>query len=148
MQSGKTASVRITHYTFLIQSNKYDPDYLEHRINTFLESHKDWKPTEEEVEAAKASHISRLQQKITNLAAESALNWNHIIKKELDFDLREQKIESYKNITVEAIRLIFRDVFFDNPRELIMKMFAHEKRDDLETRKESQLLNEAFYKNE
>jgi secreted Zn-dependent insulinase-like peptidase len=37
----------VKHFTFKIQSSTKDPDYLEHRINAFLEDRQDWQPKEE-----------------------------------------------------------------------------------------------------
>ena len=51
----------VIHYTITVQSNQYDADYLEHRINAFLESKKDWEPTENEVETSKAVMINKLK---------------------------------------------------------------------------------------
>ena len=75
------------------------------------------------------------------------MNWGHILKKELDFDLREQRIASYEKVTVEDVKKVFRNVFFNNPRRINMKIFSHAHRDMAEKRKESQKLNEEFYKN-
>jgi hypothetical protein len=61
--------------------------------------------------------------------------------------MRQQKIERYEKITPGDIKAVFREVFFENPRRLNVKIFSHKHKADEEKRKVSQLLNEAFYKN-
>merc|ERR1719232_972983 len=83
----------VAHYKFNVQSNQYDADYLEHRINAFFEQWKDWEPSEAEVENSKLVMINKLKQKNTSLSSEATMNWGHILKEEFDFNLREQRIK-------------------------------------------------------
>ena len=129
--------ILISHYSITVQSSTYNADYLEHRINAFLEAKKDWIPSKEEVDAAKAAMVNRLKQKSTSLAAEAAINWGHILKKEFDFNLRDKRIEAYEKVTPDDVRTIFRKVFFENPRRINMKIHSHAHRDDKETREKS-----------
>lgn len=48
----------------MIQSSKYPADYLEHRINEFLENLEDF--TDEQVENVKKAQIKELEQVLTN----------------------------------------------------------------------------------
>ena len=90
---------KVIHFAITVQSGSYDADFLEHRINAFIESYKDWEPTKEQVDTAVSSTINSLKQKSTSLAAESSLLWGHILTKEFDFDMREQKIQKYEKLT-------------------------------------------------
>ena len=61
--------------------------------------------------------------------------------------MRQQKIERYEKITPREIKAVFREVFFENPRRLNVKIFSHKHKADEEKRKVSKNLNEAFYEN-
>ena len=81
--------------------------------------------------------INKLKQKNTSLSSEATMNWGHILKEEFDFNLREQRIKQYEEVTADLVKKVFRNVFYDNVRRVNMKIFSHGHRDQVEKRKES-----------
>lgn len=53
----------VKHFTFKIQSASKDPDYLEQRINAFLEDRQDWQPQKEQISALAKSIVNDILQK-------------------------------------------------------------------------------------
>ena len=65
-----------------LQSNSKDPDYLEHRMNVFLESlHEDWanRISEAIITDALKTMKLELEQKITSQSEEMIINWSMIL---------------------------------------------------------------------
>lgn len=76
---------------------------------------------------------------------EAQRSWNQIMEEEYDFDVRNQKIETLKSITVADIKDLFDTLLFKNPRRLNVKIYSQDAHVDADKRKESETLNSAFY---
>ena len=95
-------TVRIIHFSILVQSSSKDADYLEHRINTFLDSYRKKEGgafSEETVQTNKLGIINKLKQKDTSLGQEADKNWLQIKHNVLTFDRTEQKIAALEKVT-------------------------------------------------
>ena len=135
--------LKVLHITLLVQSNKYDADYLEHRVNEFLYSHKSY--TEASVEGNKNSILNAFMQKNTNMQQECQLNWAQLLNKEFEFDRRDQQIEAMKKVTVDQVNDLMTETFFKNPKRINLKIHSHAKEADIEKRQTSKDLNKEFY---
>ena len=68
----------MTYISIYVQSSSKDADYLEHRINNFLDEYRKKEGgafTEESVESMKLGIISAVKQKHTSLGQECDMNW-------------------------------------------------------------------------
>lgn len=92
VQCSQQSIGHMLHLTFLVQSSHKDPDFLESRINAFLEAHRAILPTQEQVDKLKQAAIAELSQKPKSLYEEMNRNWNFILD-EYDFDHREKVIK-------------------------------------------------------
>lgn len=140
--------LRVIHFNIYVQSSSKDADYLEHRINTFLEDlqKKDGGAfTEDSVESMKLGILSALKQKNTDLGAECDMNWLQIKQNDLNFDRIEKVTAAVERVTVAKVNALFLEAFFENPRRLNLKIHSHVHRDDTATRKTSKDLNGVYY---
>jgi hypothetical protein len=48
------------------------------------------------------------------------------LEKEHAFDLREKKIEAYSRVTVEGVKAMFKQVFFETAGRLNIKLYSHD----------------------
>lgn len=55
---------------------------------------------------------------------EASRNWSQIENEDYGFDTRERKINAYRRATVESVKNTFREIFFDNPRRLNVKIYS------------------------
>jgi secreted Zn-dependent insulinase-like peptidase len=78
--------------TILIQSSKYPADYLESRINSFLEGLVDF--TDEQVENVKSAQIKEFEQVLTNTYQEGQRLMRLIKVENYDFDLYDKSKEA------------------------------------------------------
>ena len=74
-------------FRFIIQSEK-DPEYLESRIDAFLEAYAKvlLDMTQAEFEGHKRSLTTKLLEKMKNLGQESSRHWTHIEGEFYDFE--------------------------------------------------------------
>ena len=139
---------RALHFAILVQSSSKNADYLEHRINEFLESYtkKEVAFEENDVETVKQALINRLKQKDMSLPEEAAGNWDSVIREETEFNAKEKMLDAYAKVKFEDVNALFMEVFFQNPRRLILKMHSHAHKEETESRKQSKDLSLEFYK--
>jgi len=71
-----------------------------------------------------------------------------LLKDEFNFDSDIKLMAAIEKVNKERLLACFRDIVFQNPRRINMKIHSHTHRDDTETRKMSQALNKAFYTRE
>ena len=131
----KNEVLKVIHISIMVQSNKFNCDYLEHRINEFLIAHAAF--TERSIELNKAGIINTFEQKSTNLQQEAQLNWAQLTSKEFDFDRREQQIAAMQSVTAEEVNALMTEVFFQNPRRINLKVHSHAHAADIAKRQES-----------
>lgn len=99
MHSGVYKLIGVQHFFIGVQSSTKDCDYLEHRINTFIEDLKhNWPLKKEDVKKAVESKINSLLQKKTSLSSETNSHWNKILS-EKKFQNRDEAIEAYRRVT-------------------------------------------------
>ena len=55
---------------------------------------------------------------------EAQRNWTQIENEDYGFDTRDRKINAYRRATVESVKSTFREIFFDNPRRLNVKVYS------------------------
>lgn len=67
--------------------------------------------------------------------------------KELDFDRRDEKIKAMQLVTTEQVNALMKEIFFENPRRINLRLFSHAHRDDEVKRKEAQEINASVYEN-
>ena len=72
-----------------VQSSHKDADFLEYRINNFLNERVDWAPSSEDLQKQNDSMVNELMQKPTNLYAEAGRHWTQICNEDYDFDVRK-----------------------------------------------------------
>ena len=84
-------------FYFLVQSSNKNADYLEHRVNEFLESYikKEIPFEEKDFESVKQAKINALKQKEKQLTEELSENWRALNRGELEFDCKERMVEAY-----------------------------------------------------
>lgn len=82
-------------------------------------------------------------QKPNNLYMEAQRYWSQICDEEYDFDSRQQRIDSYKAVTVDDITALYKQLVFDNARRLNMKVYSQESQQ--QDRSEEIKLNQKFY---
>ena len=70
----------------LVQSAQYSPDYLEHRVNCFLEQFTQMDHPEEMLEGAKRALIHSLSMEPANLSEESVGHWLAILSGDYNFE--------------------------------------------------------------
>lgn len=83
----------------MIQSSKYSSDYLEHRINEFLDNLQDF--TDEQVENVKTAQIKELEQVLTSTIQEGQRLYSQIKVGNYDFDLYDKSKEATKRVTTK-----------------------------------------------
>ena len=81
------------YLTFRVQSDTKSVDFIESKMNTFLASLADWKPTDQQIKKTKETLISSFTQKDANLSKEASRHWNSIQDGTYDFDVNKKKIE-------------------------------------------------------
>ena len=138
---------RMMHFSILVQSSAKDADYLEHRVNEFLESYtkKEVAFEEKDVEAVRQATINKLKQKVMSLAEEASGNWDALVREEFEFNRREKMIEAYSKVKWEDVNALFEEVFFRNPRRLNLKIHSHAHKEQVESRQQSKDLSREFY---
>ena len=101
VKGAKFTHKRMQFFDFYVQSSNRNVDYLEHRINEFLESiiKKEIPFEEKDFESVKQAKINALKQKEKQLIEEISGNWDAIIRGELKFDRKEKMIEAYSKVT-------------------------------------------------
>ena len=95
----KESTLNVSHISIFIQSTKYDPDYVESKVNLFLRAQ--YKKYSEEgckasIESNKTSIINHYEQKPQNLKDRAALDLIQLSKRQMKFDLREKQIEAIR----------------------------------------------------
>lgn len=100
VQSGATMLATVSGFKIIIQSER-DPEYLEKRIEVFL--NKFGKQIsdmgEEEFEKAKAAVIGKREEKLKNLNSESGRFWHHVTSEAYDFELVARDVENIRPLT-------------------------------------------------
>ena len=140
----KSSEINVIHMSIKIQSNKYNSDYLEWRINEFLSSHEGGF-TAESVESNKASIINEFKQEKTSLQEEAKLSWSQIVRNEFAFDRREQQIAAMEKVTVEQVNELLHEVIFRNPRRINLKIYSHAAAADTAKVQKAKDDNKAYY---
>jgi insulysin len=94
--SGIRVSETTLAYRVIIQSEK-TPEYLESRIDAFLESYEKTigDMTETDFEGHKRSLITKRLEKLKNLSQESGRLWSHIDGEYFDFELGKSIPRNY-----------------------------------------------------
>jgi len=79
-----SSSAKVIGLNIKIQSARYGADYLEHRINNFIENLPNF--SEEQVENIKRSLIKEYEQVITNIGQEGLRFWSQLEDDCFEFD--------------------------------------------------------------
>ena len=89
---------RMQHHSILVQSSNKNADFLEHRVNEYLESYlkKEVFFEEKDFETVRQSLINKLKQKNMSIAEEASSNWAALTREELNFDSKEQLLAAYE----------------------------------------------------
>ena len=127
-----------------IQSSKHGADYLESRINAFLEGLPGF--TEEQVENVKLAQIKNIKQVNMNIAQEGNNLWDCIQDDNFDFDSKDRLLEAIENVTAEQVNSKMKDLLLYNQRRLNVKLHSVNHLADAEAVSEAQAINKEFYK--
>ena len=89
---------RMQHFSILVQSSNKNADFLEHRVNEYLESYlkKEVFFEEKDFETVRQSLINKLKQKDMSIAEEASSNWASLSREDLNFDSKEQLCAAYE----------------------------------------------------
>ncbi|KNA04271.1 hypothetical protein SOVF_201220 [Spinacia oleracea] len=91
---------RVFGYCFSVQSSKYNPVYLQGRIDNFIDGLNDMLEGLDDgsFESYKSGLIAKLQEKDTSLACETSRFWNEITDQRYLFDFEEKLAQIVRNI--------------------------------------------------
>ena len=105
-----------------IQSEKYHPDYIYDRINTFFvdfDLSVSDNFTDEDFESYKSSVINELKERDLTLNEEFERNFEQIILREYQFNRKELLIQCLENeITKEDVIMFFKEYIYDRVRRI------------------------------
>lgn len=92
---------RVFGFCFCVQSAKYNPLYLQERLDNFIDGLRDLIECldDESFESFKGGLIAKLLEKDPSLTYETNRIWNQIVDKRYMFDLSEKEAEELRNIT-------------------------------------------------
>lgn len=111
--------------SFIVQSGKYSVDYLEWRINVFLQSIKDKGGfTEEQIENVRKATIKEYQQVNLSINDEFDDLISQFKEEVYTFDYNECMINSLKKFTAEQLNKFFIHTIFTAPRRMNVKMMS------------------------
>ena len=118
-----------------VQSSKHGPDYLESRVNNFLDGIIQKGFTPEQVEAVKKSTIQNLKQVKNNLKQEISEQWDSIQDENYSFDAKERLIECLEKVTTDQVNFKLREILSSNQKRLNIKLRSqnHPEQKDLIT---------------
>ena len=105
-----------------VQSSKHGPDYLESRVNNFLDGIVEKGFSPEQVEAVKKSTIQNLKQVKNNLKQEISEQWDAIQDDNFSFDAKERLIACLEKVTPEQVNSKLREILSTNQRRLNIKL--------------------------
>ena len=108
--------------TISIQSSKHGADYLESRINAFIEGLPGF--TEDQVENVKLAQIKNIKQVHMNIAQEGSGLWDCIQDDNFDFDSKERLLAAIENVTMEQVNSKLKELLLDNQRRLNVKLHS------------------------
>ncbi|CAO2840084.1 unnamed protein product [Amaranthus hypochondriacus] len=92
VQCGSRMTYRIFGFCFSVQSSKYNPVYLQDRIDYFIDGLKDFLEglDDESFESFKSGLVAKLLEKDPTLSYETDRYWNQIVDKRYMFDFSEK----------------------------------------------------------
>jgi len=143
--SGLFTRPRIIELYIIIQS-EYGPDYLEYKVEEFLNEFKETikKIDDKEFKENKESVITKLLEKPKNLATQTATFFKSIEAKNYDFERDKRDSEYIKKITKEEIIEFYEkyvDVKSPERKKFSIHIFSKGKDNDLVKEKQDEINN-------
>ena len=131
--------------SILVHSPKKEPEYLVHRINSFLETQRDHVGdlTDEDFEKFKESTIATAQVKDVNLLEESERAWDEVYDQFYMFDRQEKEIEAMREITKQELIEYFQSIFWKDCRRINIMVTCSNHNDAVE--QDIKEINSKFY---
>lgn len=107
-----------------VHSPKKDPEFLVHRINSFLESERERMGalSDEDFEKNKKSIITKKSVKDVNLSQAAHRDWNEVYDQLYNFERQKKQIEALESLTKEELVDYFNEIIFENTRRLNIKV--------------------------
>jgi len=130
---------------FIIQSDAGSPEFLIHRIDSFLETQKQKIAdlTDEEFSTNVTSIQSNKLQKDRNLRSETARLGYEIMTHQYEFDRKTKEIEMLSTLNKKEFINYFLSFFFDQPKRLNVHLLASQ---HLDNQQEFKKVNDEFSK--
>ncbi|XP_031249701.1 nardilysin-like [Pistacia vera] len=105
VESSPRITYRVFGFCFCVQSSKYNPIYLQERIDNFISSLQELLEglDDQSFENYKSGLTAKLLEKDPSLTYETNRFWNQIIDKRYMFDLSQKEAEELKNVNKNDI---------------------------------------------
>jgi insulysin len=103
---------------FMVQSNVKDADYLETRINNFIENNMVEiidNMTIDKFNTHKKTLFENIIKPYKNIKQEAMIDMYHIISRNYKFDMKEQLLEKLKEYTFDDYKIFIRKLLDTNP---------------------------------
>ncbi|CAM8952611.1 unnamed protein product [Rhodiola kirilowii] len=116
VQSGPRTTYRVHGFCFCVQSSKYNPLYLQDRVENFLkglDKHLD-ALDDESFENYKSGLIAKLLEKDPSLSYETSKFWGQITDKRYMFDMSAKEAEEVKTICKSEIKEWYKTYLCDS----------------------------------
>lgn len=124
----------------LVHSPIKDPEYLVHRINTFLDN---FKLTDEKFEKYRGTEIAKLQTKIHSLNYGAEKIWNEVYDQTYIFDRKQKQIDALEGLVFEDICKHWNSMIGEGSRRINIKIVGEPHKEGDADAKE---LNTTWYK--
>ncbi|MCL7024740.1 hypothetical protein MKW94_013598 [Papaver nudicaule] len=100
VQCSPRVTYRVLGFCFVVQSSKYNPVYLQGRIDTFIDSLQELleELDDESFENYKSGLIAKKLEKEPSLQYETNTLWGQVVDKRYMFDMMEKEVEELKTI--------------------------------------------------
>lgn len=129
----KESIFNVNHISIFVQSSKFDPLYVETRINLFLKKMYDKlmaglndenESTSKSVENNKTSIINEIRTLPPNLKEGAQFDWQQLSREEYSFARRDEAEKAIKKVTTKEVLELFKQAFFEKPRRINIRQFA------------------------
>ena len=128
-----------------IHSPKKDPEFLTHRINTFLDTQKERvnNLSDEEFEKFRDSALAKKTVKDVSLAEAANRAWNEVYDQLYKFDRQDKQIQALRDITKQELIHYYNELFWDNCRRVNIKVICKKHREEVDD--QAQECNQKWY---
>lgn len=126
VQSGSFNLNGMDGFQFRVQSAEKNPEYLERRVEAFIQSHEDAVASIslDEFNRIRKNLSMEYQKSIPGLSGEFKRNWEEISTGSYRFDRFEQTANALKTITREDLLLFYRNYFLKNPKTVSIRCYG------------------------